>query len=511
MPKYEPNLSARRVHANFARTLREAEQAQRNLVLWFADIYRRKLYVELGYTSIYAYTAERHGFSRRRCSAFIRLAESLTDLPVLHRSLAAGDMPWTKAREIVRVATRENEHAWVEEAKRSSRRSLERKIATVRGRVREARGPGRAQEKLALAASVDGSDAAAPGRSAGPAPGPGVSVAAGRGAAAPVADGGPQDGAESGGPTDTDRIPTRGRSEGAWAGDPAALVRTLPEEVRLRFSALQYAEYGALVERLRKDGWKDPVEDLIVAGLAALLEQGRNRSSGTVRPVSPETGCRRPTGTGPRVPGSARALRDESAGGDGSPAGTGSSGALRPGAVGLPSDPAPGATGSPPARLPEAGSGPPLRTYQVVVRRCPDCGNGEVLTGRGAKPLRPSELESVLCDARVHRPGKHNRATIPPAIRRAVLERDGHRCRVAGCGSTRFLAVHHREPRSAGGANTIENLVTLCARCHRAIHDMGGPARRHAEGLFARNGAARPAPGAPGGAPSSRVGTEPPG
>ena len=140
MPVYEPNLSARQVHDCFSHTLHEAETVRRNLVLWFADLYRRKLYLELGYTSIFAYTAERHGFSKSRCAQFIRLAESLKKLPALHESLAAGELPWTKAREVAKVATPETERAWVNEAKRSSRRALEQKIAAARGRAKESRG-----------------------------------------------------------------------------------------------------------------------------------------------------------------------------------------------------------------------------------------------------------------------------------------------------------------------------------------------------------------------------------
>jgi 5-methylcytosine-specific restriction endonuclease McrA len=80
-------------------------------------------------------------------------------------------------------------------------------------------------------------------------------------------------------------------------------------------------------------------------------------------------------------------------------------------------------------------------------------------------------LEAALCDARVHRTGEKNRATIPPSVRREVLARDGHRCRTAGCGSARFLDVHHVGPRVDGGTNDPDNLITLCAACHRMIHD----------------------------------------
>jgi len=51
---------------------------------------------------------------------------------------------------------------------------------------------------------------------------------------------------------------------------------------------------------------------------------------------------------------------------------------------------------------------------------------------------------------------------------RRVLERDGWRCQL--CGSPRNLQVHHRKFRSRLGDDTEENLITLCADCHRAEH-----------------------------------------
>jgi 5-methylcytosine-specific restriction endonuclease McrA len=54
------------------------------------------------------------------------------------------------------------------------------------------------------------------------------------------------------------------------------------------------------------------------------------------------------------------------------------------------------------------------------------------------------------------------------ALWKLVLERDGWRCQ--WCGSLRNLQVHHRRFRSRLGDDTAENLITLCARCHRLEH-----------------------------------------
>ena len=80
-------------------------------------------------------------------------------------------------------------------------------------------------------------------------------------------------------------------------------------------------------------------------------------------------------------------------------------------------------------------------------------------------------------------PGKRNRSTVPPGLRRNVMARDGHRCRMKGCGQTRFLSVHHLVPRERGGKNEEDNLVTLCEPCHRLIHERYFKGKVDTEGL----------------------------
>ncbi len=53
-------------------------------------------------------------------------------------------------------------------------------------------------------------------------------------------------------------------------------------------------------------------------------------------------------------------------------------------------------------------------------------------------------------------------------LSRAVLARDGWRCQ--HCGTAQNLQVHHLRPRSRLGDDAEENLITLCAACHRAWH-----------------------------------------
>ena len=62
--------------------------------------------------------------------------------------------------------------------------------------------------------------------------------------------------------------------------------------------------------------------------------------------------------------------------------------------------------------------------------------------------------------------------TPSPALRRAVRERDRHRCRFPGCESRR-VDLHHIRYWSNGGHTSQDNLLSLCRRHHRVVHDKG--------------------------------------
>ena len=53
-------------------------------------------------------------------------------------------------------------------------------------------------------------------------------------------------------------------------------------------------------------------------------------------------------------------------------------------------------------------------------------------------------------------------------LRQQVLRRDGWRCQ--SCGIMSNLEVHHQQFRSRAGADSEQNLITLCSMCHTAIH-----------------------------------------
>ena len=82
-------------------------------------------------------------------------------------------------------------------------------------------------------------------------------------------------------------------------------------------------------------------------------------------------------------------------------------------------------------------------------------------------------LEDVAIDIRALTDGykpyrwqyqKSNR--LDENIRKAVILRDGCKCMECGKSNCR-LEVHHIKPKRLKGSNTLDNLITLCTKCHQ--------------------------------------------
>ena len=129
--------------------------------------------------------------------------------------------------------------------------------------------------------------------------------------------------------------------------------------------------------------------------------------------------------------------------------------------------------------------------YQVVVHVDADTlatdSPGASVEGPGAcaiadgPGISPETARRLACDAGlvalVEKDGKplsvgRRTRSIPPAIRRALLARDG-RCQFPGCERRRFVDAHHIDHWARGGETSLDNLVLLCRHHHRLVHEGG--------------------------------------
>ena len=58
-------------------------------------------------------------------------------------------------------------------------------------------------------------------------------------------------------------------------------------------------------------------------------------------------------------------------------------------------------------------------------------------------------------------------------LRKRIFERDEYRCRNCGSDGNGQLHIHHIRKRREGGADTDDNLITLCASCHAKAEPRG--------------------------------------
>ena len=138
--------------------------------------------------------------------------------------------------------------------------------------------------------------------------------------------------------------------------------------------------------------------------------------------------------------------------------------------------------------------GAPGERYQVVVHvdasalADPNQPGQSVLEDGAHVPAETSRR--LACDAsrvvmrhddagRVVEIGARTR-TIPPALRRALQQRDSG-CRFPGC-RVRVCQGHHLRHWAQGGPTALSNLALLCRRHHRAVHEEGYQVARGSDG-----------------------------
>jgi hypothetical protein len=123
----------------------------------------------------------------------------------------------------------------------------------------------------------------------------------------------------------------------------------------------------------------------------------------------------------------------------------------------------------------DPGTGAERPAHQIAFQQCPDCKRAKVNGAGRAIDVQPEVLERAACDARwlgdleAKQPERAT-TSVTPRMREQIFARDGFRCCVPGCRSTRNLDIHHLIAQSQGGPHALWNCICLCSGHHRALH-----------------------------------------
>ena len=134
---FENGLPATEVDRLLVALARLDRRVEAALSFYLREVEDRNLYLQFGHASTVDYARERLGFEDKKTRTLLYVAERCKSLPEITLAFRKGDIPWTKAREIVKVANPETENEWLLKCGSLSNRQLEREVRRALPPVRK--------------------------------------------------------------------------------------------------------------------------------------------------------------------------------------------------------------------------------------------------------------------------------------------------------------------------------------------------------------------------------------
>jgi len=125
----EKSLPPEEVHARVRAAHRLRRTGDRALAFYLREVCERRLWEGEGFADIFHYARVVADLSVKTTRDLLRVAERLEELPQLAQGYASGEIPWSKVRELSRIATPQQEEAWIEAASALSCRAVEDLVA----------------------------------------------------------------------------------------------------------------------------------------------------------------------------------------------------------------------------------------------------------------------------------------------------------------------------------------------------------------------------------------------
>jgi hypothetical protein len=125
------------VEARVVALARAAAPLRRGLARVAGRLLAGRGYERLGFARASDYARERAGVSGRQLQELARVDRAFVELPELACAFSRGDLSWTQARLVARVATPEDTARWLERAAELTARELSREVRAVDPRAHD--------------------------------------------------------------------------------------------------------------------------------------------------------------------------------------------------------------------------------------------------------------------------------------------------------------------------------------------------------------------------------------
>ncbi|MBW7875776.1 MAG: hypothetical protein H3C47_07300, partial [Candidatus Cloacimonetes bacterium] len=119
------------LHQKITETVKEYRNQEAILIELTQEADFTKLYLELGYSSLFEYLNLGQGISAATVSNLITVARKSVKIPEMKEAIASGEVGLAKLRKVSSVITSENKSEWIEKSKKLSCRELEKEVAKV--------------------------------------------------------------------------------------------------------------------------------------------------------------------------------------------------------------------------------------------------------------------------------------------------------------------------------------------------------------------------------------------
>jgi hypothetical protein len=125
-------MSTESIHIALRRARSAHASAEHDLAVLLCRLHASRLYAERGHSSVVQYAEVELDLTPRHTMELVAIGRKLPKLPALAAAFATGQLGWTKARELIKVATAETDEEWVARARTTTSRDLEALVAHTR-------------------------------------------------------------------------------------------------------------------------------------------------------------------------------------------------------------------------------------------------------------------------------------------------------------------------------------------------------------------------------------------